>query len=185
MASTLSSLFCNARNAILLSRHLRSVDSFCLARKQYRVKTYRLSVSLKSVLLYNINTQHIWKKNVRHYKLAAIKNWVWKIRMKNMWWSESNCAITRYANGYTKYCIFCVNGIVKTEKSLNQKKVSSQRLLYPLRKNIRLFSIVKFEDILLPPLHIKLGLMENFVRGSSRDKYEILLKSFLGLAMQK
>ncbi|GBN96066.1 hypothetical protein AVEN_269402-1 [Araneus ventricosus] len=66
--------------------------------------------------------------------------------------------------GYTKFFFaFCASG---TEKKHCIKKVWPKRqFLIPGVKNKENEPLVASEKILLPPLHIKLGLMKNFVKA--------------------
>ncbi|GBL92037.1 General transcription factor II-I repeat domain-containing protein 2A [Araneus ventricosus] len=61
---------------------------------------------------------------------------------------------------------FCVSGTVGTEKKYYIKKVWPKlQFLIPGVKNEENELLVVSEKILLPPLHIKLGLMKNFVKA--------------------
>ncbi|GBO45250.1 hypothetical protein AVEN_52072-1 [Araneus ventricosus] len=64
------------------------------------------------------------------------------------------------------YFAFCASGTVGTEKKYYIKKVWPKRqFLIPGVKNEENEPLVVSEKILLPPLHIKLGLMKNFVKA--------------------
>ncbi|GBN50656.1 hypothetical protein AVEN_115903-1 [Araneus ventricosus] len=69
--------------------------------------------------------------------------------------------------GYTKFFFaFCASGRVGTEKKHYIKKVWPKRqFLIPSVKNEKNEPLSASEKILLPPLHIKLGLMKNFVKA--------------------
>ncbi|GBN65450.1 hypothetical protein AVEN_99133-1 [Araneus ventricosus] len=68
---------------------------------------------------------------------------------------------------YTKFFFpFCASGTVGTEKKHYIKKVRPKRqLLIPSVKNEKNEPLSAPEKILLPPFHIKLGLMKNFVKA--------------------
>ncbi|GBN96996.1 hypothetical protein AVEN_250456-1 [Araneus ventricosus] len=67
--------------------------------------------------------------------------------------------------GYTKFFAFCAGGTVGTEKKHYIEKVWPKRqFLIPGVKNEENEPLVASEKILLLPLHIKLGLMKNFVK---------------------
>jgi hypothetical protein len=72
--------------------------------------------------------------------------------------------------GYTKFCCFYVSGIVGTEKTILSKN-SGQRAknLTPGKKNVTCKPLVDHKKVYLPPLHIKLGLMQNFVKAMDCD----------------
>ncbi|GBO38402.1 hypothetical protein AVEN_86225-1 [Araneus ventricosus] len=69
--------------------------------------------------------------------------------------------------GYTKFVFaFCASGTVGTEKKRYIKKVWPKRqFLIPGVKNGKNEPLSASKKILLPPLHIKLGLMKNFVKA--------------------
>ncbi|GBL77792.1 hypothetical protein AVEN_152993-1 [Araneus ventricosus] len=69
--------------------------------------------------------------------------------------------------GYTKFFFaFCSSGTVGTEKKHYIKKVWPKRqFLIPGVKNEKNETLFASEKILLSPLHIKLGLMKNFVKA--------------------
>ncbi|GBN75468.1 hypothetical protein AVEN_127567-1 [Araneus ventricosus] len=69
---------------------------------------------------------------------------------------------------YTKnfFFAFCASETVRTEKKHYIKKVWPKRqFLMPGVKNEKNEPLSASEKILLPPLHIKLGLMKNFVKA--------------------
>ncbi|GBN52677.1 hypothetical protein AVEN_28818-1 [Araneus ventricosus] len=71
--------------------------------------------------------------------------------------------------GYTKFFFaFCASETEGAEKKHYIKKVWPKRqFLIPGVKNEEYEPLVAPEKILLPPLHIKLGLMKNFVKAMS------------------
>ena len=73
--------------------------------------------------------------------------------------------------GYTKFCCFLCMWDSRAWNLHYQKKD------WPLRgspqpgtKNVVHMSLVESNKIVLPPLHIKLGLMKNFVKAMDRDR---------------
>ncbi|GBM76479.1 hypothetical protein AVEN_233082-1 [Araneus ventricosus] len=68
--------------------------------------------------------------------------------------------------GYTKFCCFLCRWDSRNRKKHYIKKVWSKRqFLTPVAKNVENEALVASEKILLPSLHIKLGLMKNFVKA--------------------
>ncbi|GBM87312.1 hypothetical protein AVEN_169948-1 [Araneus ventricosus] len=68
--------------------------------------------------------------------------------------------------GYTKFCCFLCKWDSRNRKKPYIKKVWSKRqFLTPVVKNVEKETLVALEKILLPSLHIKLGLMKNFVKA--------------------
>lgn len=72
--------------------------------------------------------------------------------------------------GYTKFCCFICEWDSRARESHYTKKVWPKReSLTPGHKNVKNHPLVNADDILLPPLHIKLGLMKNFVKAMPKD----------------
>ncbi|GBN48511.1 hypothetical protein AVEN_7895-1 [Araneus ventricosus] len=80
---------------------------------------------------------------------------------------ESDCRLSWIASRlYQVFFAFFASGTVGTEKKQNIKKVWSKRqFLIQGVKNKENEPLVASEKIHLPPLHIKLGLMKNFVKA--------------------
>ncbi|GBN17472.1 hypothetical protein AVEN_150699-1 [Araneus ventricosus] len=77
---------------------------------------------------------------------------------------ESDCRLSWIASRL--YQVFLLPGTVGTEKKHYIKKVWSKRqFLLQGVKNEENEPLVASEKIHLPPLHIKLGLMKNFVKA--------------------
>jgi hypothetical protein len=135
-------------------------------------------VSLKAVLIHNGNSQPSipighsanMKETYDNMKLLLTKieydKYGWKI-----------CGDLKVIGlllgmqmGYTKYCCFLCEWDSRDRKNhYVRKDWPARENLIPGAKNVHHFPLVKSEDILLPPLHIKLGLMKNFVKGLSKD----------------
>jgi len=67
-----------------------------------------------------------------------------------------------------------------------------KKVKWPLRENITLdsvnnISLVNRKKIILPPLHIKLGLMKQFFKALDKDGncFKYICRSFPGLCMKK
>jgi hypothetical protein len=68
--------------------------------------------------------------------------------------------------GYTKYCCFLCEWDSPDKKNHYVNKLWSKRIsLTPGEKNVVNSPLVLPEKIYLPPLHIKLGLMKNLLKG--------------------
>jgi len=71
--------------------------------------------------------------------------------------------------GYTKYCCFLCEWDSRDKKNHCVNKLWPKRTsLTPGEKNIASPSLVLQEKIYLPPLHVKLGLMKNLVKGMDK-----------------
>lgn len=72
--------------------------------------------------------------------------------------------------GYTKFCCFLCEWDSRDKANHYSKKEWPKReTLLPGQKNIVNVPLVNKEMILLPPLHIKLGLFKNFVKAMDKD----------------
>ena len=72
--------------------------------------------------------------------------------------------------GYTKHCCFLCEWNSRARKShCEVKDWPARQQLVPGQKSVSHQSLVDPTKILLPPLHIKLGLMKNFVKGLDRE----------------
>ena len=90
--------------------------------------------------------------------------------------------------GYTKYCCFLCEWDSRTRESHYVTKVWPQRKpLEPRKKNVQHPPLVDSKKILLPPLHIKLGLMKNFVKALDKTKagFKYLYEKFPRLSEAK
>ena len=73
--------------------------------------------------------------------------------------------------GYTKYSCFLCEWDSRARESHYVKKVWPQRKsCEPGIRNVHYPPLVDPQKILLPPLHIKLGLMKNFVKALDKEK---------------
>ena len=72
--------------------------------------------------------------------------------------------------GFTKYCCFlCEWDSRDRKKHYVVREWPIRKSLVPGQKSVSNKPLVKTEKILLPPLHIKLGLMKNFVKAMNKD----------------
>ena len=72
--------------------------------------------------------------------------------------------------GYTKYCCFLCEWDSRARDKHYRQKVWTKRSKYvPGLKNVSRISLVDPNRIFLPPLHIKLGLMKNFVKALNKS----------------
>ena len=146
--------------------------------------------SLKAVLLHNSNTKssvpvahsvHL-KESYRSIEtlLNAIKysNYKWKI-----------CGdlkvigiLMGMQGGFTKHCCFlCLWDSHDTAEHYVRKDWPARGSYIPGIANIQSVPLVEPKDVLMPPLHIKLGLMKNFVTAlgkSNSSGFTFLCKKF-------
>jgi len=72
--------------------------------------------------------------------------------------------------GYTKYCCFICEWDSRDRKQhYIQKKWPIRNSMQPGSKNVLRVPLVERDNVIMPPLHIKLGLMKNFVKALDND----------------
>ncbi|UYV84953.1 hypothetical protein LAZ67_X004087 [Cordylochernes scorpioides] len=72
--------------------------------------------------------------------------------------------------GYAKFCCFLCEWDSRDRERHYIKKIWPNRKIFtPGYKNIANLPLINSENIYLPPLHIKLGLMKNFVKAMDRN----------------
>lgn len=90
--------------------------------------------------------------------------------------------------GYTKYCCFLCEWDSRARSDHYIKQSWPLRSEYVLgQKNVKNEPLVPLEKIILPPLHIKLGLIKNFVKALRKDGpgYQFLKTKFPTLSDAK
>nr|XP_036219079.1 uncharacterized protein LOC118680996 [Bactrocera oleae] len=135
-------------------------------------------ISLKAVLHHNGNkypsvpVAHATNMKENYANLEVLLE---KIQYSQYLWNI--CAdlkvvaiLTGLQGGYTKFCCFlCEWDSRAREKHYKQKSWPLRKSLTPGLKNVSQKPLVPSEKIFLPPLHIKLGLMKNFVKAINKD----------------
>ena len=72
--------------------------------------------------------------------------------------------------GYTKHpCFLCLWDSRADDRHYFQKKWPTRDALTPGKSNVKSSPLVDPKNVLLPPLHIKLGLMKNFVKALNKE----------------
>ena len=90
--------------------------------------------------------------------------------------------------GYTKFCCFLCEWDSRARDLHYKKKDWPVRSSYtPGMKSVSSQSLVDPTKILLPPLHIKLGLIKNFVKTLHKDgpAFQYLCRKFSRLSLEK
>ena len=78
--------------------------------------------------------------------------------------------ILGFQGGYTKHpCFLCLWDSRANDQYYVREEWSSRQGLKPGSRNVLFYPLIEPSKILLPPLHIKLGLMKNFVKALDRD----------------
>ena len=184
-------VFCNNVSGLL----------HCMGVSEYRKTDWRLFIdsskkSLKCVLLHNGNVYAaipIGHSTTLKEKYEAIKKVLIKLCYSEHEWKL--CCDLKMVNfllgqqaGYTKFpCFLCYwdsrdknNHYVKRNWPIREKLVVGEQ-------NVIEEQLVSRDTIIFPPLHIKLGLMKQFVKALDKDGdcFAYVCKSFPGLSTEK
>lgn len=134
--------------------------------------------SLKVVLLHNGNKQPsipiAYGINLKE-TYVVMKDVLEKINYKKHSWNICGdlkviAILLGMQLGYTKYmCFLCEWDSRARDKHYVTKEWKKRSNLTPGEKNLIHEPLVKSNKILLPPLHIKLGLMKNFVKAMKKE----------------
>jgi len=90
--------------------------------------------------------------------------------------------------GFTKYCcFFCLWNNRSTDKNYRKKRWPERNKFIPGKQNVTNTPLVLQNRVILPPLHIKLGLMKNFVKALNKegDGFKYLITIFHKLSDAK
>ena len=72
--------------------------------------------------------------------------------------------------GFTNYCYFlCLLDSLAVSQPYKQKDWWSRSTFVPGEYSVKENLLVDLNKVLLPPLHIKLGLMKNFVKALDKN----------------
>nr|XP_047125236.1 uncharacterized protein LOC124807409 [Hydra vulgaris] len=168
---------------------------------EYRPEDWRLFIdssmrSLKCVLLHNSNSYAsipILHSTKLKEEYENIRMMLQKLRYNEHQWSI--CVDLKMVNfflgqqsGYTKYpCFICL-------WDSRAKEDHWKKVVWPARENMTVGAsniinepLVDRGKIIFPPLHIKLGLMKQFVRALDKDGqcFKYICRFFPGLSMKK
>jgi hypothetical protein len=89
--------------------------------------------------------------------------------------------------GYTKVCCLCEWDSRANTSHYKRRDWPSRQSKKPGTKNVQHLPLVESSNILLPLLHIKLGLMKNFVKAmdQTRSAFRYLAEKFPGISAAK
>jgi len=168
---------------------------------EHSVEEWRLFIdssktSLKVVLLHNGNRYASVPVGYSAHMKETYENMsklLEKIRYREYNWSICGdlkvvAILTGMQLGYTKYCCFICEWDSRDRKQHFIKKNWPIRYrMQPGNKNVLHTPLVDRDKILMPPLHIKLGLMKSFVKklDSDTDAFQYLRNKFPGLSYAK
>ena len=167
----------------------------------YRSNNWRLFTdsskrSLKCVLLHNgnqygsipIGHSVTLKKNYENIKVVlerlkyCVHQWLICVDLKMV-----NFLLGQQGD-HTKYpCFLCYRDSRANEEHWVRKEWPPRNTIKPGEKNIVNNFLIDRKNIILPPLHIKLGLMKQFVKALDRsgDCFEYICSTFPSLSYEK
>ena len=152
-------------------------------RMEHNPQDWRLFIdssklSLKAVLLHNGNAlPSVTVGHAVHMKESYenVKLLLEKINYEVHQWQICGdlkviAIILGMQLGYTKYCCFLCEWDSRDRTSHYIRNIWPERkMMEPGKKNIKYTPLVARDKILLPPLHIKLGLMKNLVKKMNQE----------------
>lgn len=169
--------------------------------KQYKSNDWRLFIdsskrSLKCILLHNGNKYagvpiaHSTKLKEEYSNISLVLD---KIKYNDYKWQI--CVDLKMVNillgqqsGYTKFpCFICLWDSRAKQEHWVRKKWDLRENIEPGKQNIIHNALVARDKIILPPLHIKLGIMKQFVKSLDRDGscFTYICQKFPQLTMEK
>lgn len=135
-------------------------------------------LSLKAVLLHigngkpsipiahAVNTKETYDTMVKLLKCIKYEEHDWKI-CSDLKVVAMLCGLQ---GGYTKYCCFLCKWDSRACEHHYRRKEWPERIEFILgENNVKYVPLVKKEKVILPPLHIKLGLIKNFVKALDQE----------------
>lgn len=149
----------------------------------YDAKEWRLFIdgskdSLKAVLLHNGNHKpsipiaHAVNMKESHETMAKLLNYIkydehdWKVCCD----LKIIAMLCGLQGGYTKYCCFlCLWDSRARDEHYIKKDWPKRENITVGRHNVKYVALVKMQNIILPPLHIKLGLVKNFIKRLDKE----------------
>ncbi|UYV62399.1 hypothetical protein LAZ67_2000421 [Cordylochernes scorpioides] len=146
--------------------------------EEWRLFTDSSKISMKAVLLHNINkfpSVPIAHASNMKETYENMKLLLKKIEYERYGWKIcSDLKVVALLRGlqlrYTKICCFLCEWDSRDRERHYIKKIWPNRKIFtPGYKNIANLPLIDSENIYLPPLHIKLGLMKNFVKAMDRN----------------
>jgi hypothetical protein len=168
---------------------------------EYKAEEWRLFIdsskrSLKCVLLHNgnkyaavpIGHSTSMKEQYENIKVVLEKlsyadhNWIICVDLKMV-----NFLLGQQG-GYTKFpCFYCLWDSRNDQNHWQRKEWPVRQTLEVGEKNVIREPLVDRNRIILPPLHIKLGLMKQFVKSLDRsgDCFHYICRTFPGLSNEK
>jgi len=163
--------YCNDVNGLMIALGYNHCSS------EWRLFIDSSERSLKAVLLHNGNkfpSVPVAYGALLKESYEAMKRVLQKIKYEEHQWAICGdlkviALLLGMQLGYTKYCCFLCEWDSRARQSHYVVKNWPSRVLTQGQKNVVHESLVDRNKVYLPPLHIKLGLMKNFVKALDRN----------------
>lgn len=166
--------FCFCNNIDALMQEL----GFNHNPKEWRLFIDSSKTSLKAVLLHNGNKRpsiplaHSTTSKETYQSMSTILNLV---QYKRYLWHICGdlkvvAILLGLQGGFTKYCCFlCLWDSRAVQSHYNVKQWQQRDSFVPGKYNVKFEALVDPKLVILPPLHIKLGLIKQFVKALDKD----------------
>ena len=184
-------VYCTDDEGLLLAMGLSAYRS-----NDWRLFIHSSKRSLKCVLLHNGNqyesipTGHsvTLKENYKNIKVVlerlkyCVHQWLICVDLKMV-----NFLLGQQGGDIKYPCFLCYWDSRANEEHWVRKEWPPRNTIKPGEKNIVNNPLVDRKNIILPPLHIKLGLMKQFVKALDRsiDCFGYICSTFAGLSYEK
>ena len=184
-------VYCNDIQGLLLEMGIPNYNP-----KDWRLFLDSSKVSLKCVLLHNGNKHAsipIGHSTTLKEQYKSIKIVLHKLAYEEHHWLI--CVDFKMVNfllgqqaGYTKYpCFHCLWDSRARDEHWSRRDWPSRSTISIGTSNIINEPLVSRENVVLPPLHIKLGLMKQYVKALNKDGdcFKYMCRKFPGLSNEK
>lgn len=184
-------VFCNNISGLMAAMGIQNYDS-----NDWRLFIDSSKRSLKCVLLHNGNK--LGSLPIAHSTKVKEEYPTISLVMEKIKYTEHNwviCVDLKMVNfllgqqgGYTKYpCFICLWDSRAKAEHWTKKDWSLRETMVPGSLNVINAPLVSRDRIILPPLHIKLGLMKQFVKALDKDGecFKYITRMFPKLSTEK
>ena len=193
-----TSFFCKENNLVFCTDVQGLVETLGISYKpeEWRLFIDSSKTSLKAVLLFNgpsvpsVPVAHSTKMSETYENIKLVlemikyheHNWLICADLKVV------ALVLGLQGGYTKYpCFLCLWDSRADASHFTQKMWPRRDEFLPGVRNVKAHPLVDPAKVLLPPLHIKLGCMKNFVKAMDKDGegFKYLQQKFSSLSEAK
>lgn len=164
--------YCNDVNALFTAfgeNHNPGEWRLFIDGNKYSVKAVLLHKGNKKPSIpvgHSTNVKETYQTMKKLFALIDYNSYKWKICCD----LKVVALVTGLQGGYTKYsCFLCLWDSRADELHFTQREWPRRETSHLKKHNIVEVPLVSKEDVIIPPLHVKLGLMKNFVKALAKD----------------